>query len=130
MSRNSHQPPSATVLVTEDEPVVRAFARFVIEEAGHYAMEAASVGEALELLRSDHPLHVLFTDINLRPLDQGGVDLAIEAIKLRPNIRVIYTTGMSLTDEMRAMFVDGSVFIAKPYTPQRLLQVVGNVLSR
>jgi CheY-like chemotaxis protein len=130
MSHNVHRPASATILVTEDEPVVRAFAGSVIEEAGHRVLDAASVGEALELLRSGQAVDVLFTDINLRPLDRGGVDLAIEATKLRPSIRVIYTTGRSLTNEMRVMFVNGSVFIPKPYTSQKLREVVGNILSR
>jgi CheY-like chemotaxis protein len=118
------------VLVTEDEPVIRAFARIVIEEAGHHVLEAASLEEALELVRSDQPLDLLFTDINLRSLDRGGVDLASEAVKLRPNLRVIYTTGKGLTDEMRAIFVDGGVFIPKPYSPQKLREAMANLLTR
>jgi CheY-like chemotaxis protein len=118
------------VLVTEDEPVVRAFARIVIEEAGHQVMEAASVDEALGFLKSTRPVDVLFTDINLRPLDRGGVDLAMEAVKLRPKVRVIYTTGRTLTNEMQSMFVDGCVFIPKPYTPQKLRETVASLVSR
>lgn len=130
MSHNTDQTAFNTVLVTEDEPLIRAFARTVIEEAGHHVIEAASLEEALELIRSDQPLNLLFTDINLRSFERGGVDLASEALRLRPRLQVIYTTGRRLTDEMRAMFVDGGVFIPKPYSPEELCQAIASVLTR
>jgi CheY-like chemotaxis protein len=119
----------AKVLITEDEPVIRAFARLVVEDAGHQSLEAASVEEALALLKSGRPLDVLFTDINLRSGPHGGLELAREAIKLRPDLRVIYTTGKMLTDEMRAMFVEGATFLLKPYTSHGLSEALDDILN-
>jgi CheY-like chemotaxis protein len=121
--------PSATVLITEDEPVIRAFARLVLQEAGYQSLEAASVEEALALLQSERALDVLFTDINLRSSPRGGLELAREAVGLRPDLRVIYTTGKILTDEMRATFVDGAAFLGKPYTPHALAEALASILN-
>jgi CheY-like chemotaxis protein len=119
----------AKILITEDEPVIRAFARLVVEDAGYQSFEAASVDEALLLLKSGQALDVLFTDIHLRSSPHGGLELAREAIKLRPNLRVLYTTGKMLSDEMRAMFVEGAAFLLKPYTPRGLNEALANVLN-
>jgi CheY-like chemotaxis protein len=121
--------PGATILITEDEPVIRAFARLVVEDAGHKSLEAASFEEAIAILKSERALDVLFTDINLRLSPHGGLELAREAIKLRPNLRVIYTTGKMLTDEMRAMFLEGATFLLKPYTPRGLSEALVHILG-
>jgi CheY-like chemotaxis protein len=119
----------ARILITEDEPVIRAVARLVVEDAGHQSFEAASVDEALAVLKSEQALDVLFTDINLRSSPRGGLELAREAARLRPHLRVIYTTGKMLTDEMRAAFVDGATFLLKPYTPRGLSEALAHILD-
>lgn len=52
-----------------------------------------------------------------------------DAIKLRPQLRVLYTTGNSLTDEMRELFVVGTHFLGKPYTQQQLQDSVNGMLA-
>jgi DNA-binding NtrC family response regulator len=49
-----------------------------------------------------------------------GLKLAQEAIKLQPDLRVLYTTGHGVTDGMKAIFVDHGEFLAKPYDLQQL----------
>jgi CheY-like chemotaxis protein len=119
----------AVVLVTEDEPVVRAFARFIVHEAGHQSLAASNVDEALALLTSAQPIDILFTDINLRPFAHGGLKLARKAVELRPELRVIYTTGRHLTDEMKTMFADGAPLLLKPYTPDELTEVLSKLVA-
>jgi two-component system, response regulator PdtaR len=118
----------AVVLVTEDEPMVREFARLIVHEAGHDSLEAAAVDEALEIIASDRLIDILFTDINLRPSVHGGLELARRALELRPPLCVIYTTGMGLDDYMRSMFVDRAPFLPKPYTPETLSRAIDEVL--
>ena len=118
----------AVVLVTEDEPLVREFACLIVHEAGHDSLEAAAVDEALQVLGSERPIDVLFTDIDLRPSVYGGLEVARRAVELRPRLRVIYTTGMALNDHMRSMFVNGAPFLPKPYTPETLSRVINDVL--
>jgi CheY-like chemotaxis protein len=117
----------ALVLVTEDEPLVREFARGVILEAGHDALGAASLDEALEIIVSEHHVEILFTDINLRPVYHGGLELARRAMELRPMLRVIYTSGMALNEKLRSRFVAGATFLPKPYAPDGLSRLLCDI---
>jgi CheY-like chemotaxis protein len=110
----------SVVLVVEDEAFIREVAVMMAEDWGYTVLAASDVESALALLRSPHEIDVLFTDIYLKAAVFGGCDLAREAIKIRPNLRVLYTTGNSATEKLKALFVDGSQFIGKPYTPRQL----------
>lgn len=114
------------VLVVEDEPTVRALAESMIEELGYRTFSAANAGEALAVLESGVAITLLFTDINMPDGPDGldGLELARRAVELRPGLRVIYTTGGGLTDGMTALFVEGGIFLPKPYNGQRLVAVV------
>ena len=76
--------------------------------------------EALSLLRSPQHIDALFTDVYLKKAVLGGYELAHEAIKLRPKLRVLYTTGNSISEKMKALFVEGAHFLRKPYTQYQL----------
>src|SRR5579863_2151859 len=93
----------AVILVVEDEAFTRDIAVMMIQDWGHQALAASDVDEALALLRSPQHIDALFTDIYLKTAVLGGCDLAHQAIKLRPELRVLYTTGNSVTDKMKAL---------------------------
>ena len=59
----------------------------------------------------------------------GGCELAHQAIALRPELRVLYTTGNNVTDKMKALFVDGTHCLRKPYTPHQLQESVQGMLA-
>ena len=115
-----------TVLVAEDEPTVRALAESIIEEVGYTTFSAANAREALALLEDGASITLLFTDINMPDGPDGldGLELARRAVELRPDLRVIYTTGGGLTDGMSALFVEGGTFLPKPFTRQQLVAAV------
>ena len=92
----------------------------MIEDWGHNTLSASDVDEALSLLRSPQHIDALFTDIYLKTAVFGGCDLAHQAIKLRPKLRVLYTTGNPVTDKIKALFVEGAQFLLKPYTQHQL----------
>jgi CheY-like chemotaxis protein len=119
----------AVILVVEDEVFTREVAVTMIEDWGHHALAASDVGEADSLLRSPQHIDALFTDIYLKTAVLGGFDLAREAIKLRPELHVLYTTDNSVTDKMKALFVEGAHFLRKPYTPEQLQGSVENMLA-
>ena len=74
-------------------------------------------------------MDALFSDIYLKTTVNGGCELARQAVKLRPKLRVLYTTGNSITDKMKRQFVGGSHFLAKPYTQDQLRRSVVDLLA-
>src|SRR5436309_16061845 len=115
------------VLVAEDEPTVRTLAESIIAEIGYETFSAANAREALAVLDDGAPIVLLFTDINMPDGPDGldGLELARRAVEIRPDLRVIYTTGGGPTDGMTALFVEGGVFLPKPYNGQRLIAAIG-----
>jgi CheY-like chemotaxis protein len=111
----------ANVLLVEDEDQVRVLAESYVEEQGHTVLTAASKDGALAILESDQPIDVLFTDLGLKEEIDGGIELATRAVEIRPNLRVLYTSGRQVTDGTRARFVKGSAFLQKPYTVEQLI---------
>src|SRR5580704_5359371 len=91
----------AVILIVEDDVFTRDMAEMMIQDWGHQTLSASDVDEALSLLRSPQHIDALFTDIYLKAAVLGGCDLARQAIKLRPELRVLYTTGNTVTDQMK-----------------------------
>ena len=110
----------ATILIVDDEVFIRGVTEMMVQDLGHQTLAASDPWEALVHLQSARPIDGLLTDIRLKLNVLGGFELAQQAITLRPELRVLYTTGSSLTDKMRALFVDGAHFMQKPYTPAQL----------
>ncbi|MDF1586561.1 PAS domain-containing hybrid sensor histidine kinase/response regulator [Marinimicrococcus flavescens] len=81
-----------TVLVVEDDPLVRRRASMAVGMLGHRVLEAADGASALELLRGHPEIDLLFTDL-VMPGGIDGVQLARQARTLRPGIAVLFTTG-------------------------------------
>jgi CheY-like chemotaxis protein len=108
------------VLVVEDDLFIRELSEMMIQEWGFRTLAAKDVGEAISFLRSPQQIDILFTDIYLKKGTLGGCELAQQAIKLRPELHVLYTTGNISTAEMKAMFVEGARCLFKPYTPKQL----------
>ena len=119
----------AVILVVEDDVFIREVAEMMIQDWGHQTLAAYGVDDALTLLRSPQHIDALFTDIYLKTLVHGGCDLAHEAVALRPNLRVLYTTGNTVTDEMKALLIEGTHFLGKPYTQHQLQNSVKELLA-
>jgi len=119
----------AVILIVEDDVFIRDIAELMVEDFGHNTLSSSDVGEALLLLRSPQHIDALITDIRLQSAIRGGLELAHQAIKLRPKLRVLYTTGNVITDEMTALFVEGAYFLEKPYTQHQLQHSVGEMLA-
>ena len=114
------------VLVVEDEPLVRIAAADALVDRGIMAREAGNASEALEALDNHLQIGVVFTDINM-PGEPDGLGLAEQASVERPDVEIIVTSGArQMRDED---LPDDGVFLAKPYTPERLVQVVEQKLQ-
>jgi DNA-binding NtrC family response regulator len=117
------------VLIVEDEEQVRVLADAIIGDLGHETLTAGTAEQALALMRERSDVALVFTDIGLQADLEAGLRLAQDIVAQRPGVPVLYTTGQGVTDGMRAMFVEPSSFLAKPYTPDDLIKAVGNLLS-
>jgi len=110
----------AVILIVEDDVLIRELTEIMVHDWGHQTLSAGDVDEALVLLRSPVHIDILFTDIYLKTAVLGGIDLAHQAIELRPELHVLYTTGNAVTDKMKTQFVVGTHCLRKPYTPTHL----------
>ena len=119
----------AVILIVEDDMFICELAGMIIQDWGHNTLSASDVDEALSLLRSPQQIDALFTDINLKRAVLGGCELAHQAIKRRPKLRVLYATGNLVTDELKALFVEGARSLRKPYTLHQLQDSVGELLA-
>jgi CheY-like chemotaxis protein len=119
----------AVILIVEDDGFLRDDAEMMIRAWGHEILSASDVDAALLLLRSPQQIDALFTDIYLKKAVLGGFELAHEAIKLRLNLRVLYTTGNTINEKMKTLFVVGAHFLQKPYTRFQLQNSVEVLLA-
>ena len=117
----------AVILIVEDEMFIQQAADWTIGDLGHRTLLASDLAGAL-LHLSTSRVDALFVDIRLSTLDLGGFDVANQAVKLLPDLRVLYTSGKTLDADMTEMFVGGGRFIQKPYSPAQLGFSVGELL--
>jgi CheY-like chemotaxis protein len=110
----------AVILIVEDEIFTRLTAEMMIQDWGHDTLSAGDVDEALSFLRSPQHIDALFTDLCLNNSVLGGCELAHQALKLRPKLRLLYTTGNTVTERIKALFVKGTKCLRKPYAPHEL----------
>ena len=124
---------SATILVVEDNPDVRAVAVRQLTELGYRVVEAPSGGAALEILKEDgHHIDLLFTDV-VMPGGMTGDILASEARSARPGLKVLFTSGFpqatAIHNGGQAMEIVQGSMLSKPYRKFELAQRVRETLT-
>jgi len=118
------------ILVVEDDDDVRAQAVAMLRELGYGVLEAVDGASALAILDSQPVVHLLFTDVGL-PNGMNGRQLADEAVRRRPNLRVLFTTGYARNAIVhQARFDAGVELITKPFTFAALAENVHRIISK
>jgi PAS domain S-box-containing protein len=118
-----------TILVVEDEAALRMLATRMLRSAGYTVLEAANAEAALLLVqRQKQPVHVLLTDVVMPGL--SGRELATQLAGIRPELKVLYTSGYTDDAIFRHGVLDaGAQFIGKPYTKSGLLARLRSLLD-
>ena len=122
-------PASQTVLLVEDEPMIRAMSSLVLRNQGYTVLEAANGAEALKLASdpATEKVDLLVTDV-VMPL-VGGMELAARIWAERPETKVLFTSGyMDDSNINPEVLKRGSAFLQKPFTPAGLTRKVKEVL--
>jgi len=113
-----------TVLIVEDEPMVRMLAVDYLERAGFAVLEADCASDALKTLAGHQEVEVLFSDINMPGMD--GMALAQRVHETSPKVRVILTSGR---DAPSISIPGDGVFLPKPYFESEVTQLVQAALA-
>ncbi|PYL36247.1 MAG: hybrid sensor histidine kinase/response regulator [Verrucomicrobia bacterium] len=118
-----------TILLAEDSVSLREMAREYLESVGYVVLEAASGREALQKAKEfDGPIHLLLTDVVMP--EMSGPELARHMTELRPEIKIIFTSGYTNDAIARQGVLDPAVaFIQKPYRPKALARKIQEVLD-
>jgi PAS domain S-box-containing protein len=107
---------------------MREIAFAMLSELGYTVMSAASAEAALAILKKKRPIALLFTDIVMP--DMTGPKLADAAVLLRPELKVLFTTGYARNAVVHSGVVDpGARLLSKPYTLHQLARKVRDVLD-
>jgi PAS domain S-box-containing protein len=120
--------PTEVILVVEDDARMREMTVASLTELGFSALQAASADAALRLLHEHPEVVLLFTDIVMP--GSNGRQLADEAQKFRPELKVVFTTGYTRNAVIHNGMVDAGVnFLPKPFTIDQLGNKIRDVLS-
>jgi nitrogen-specific signal transduction histidine kinase/CheY-like chemotaxis protein len=118
-----------TVLVIDDEPVVRMLITEVVQEAGYVALEAGDGPAGLEILRSDRRIDLLVTDVGL-PGGMNGRQVADAARISRPDLKVLFVTGYAENAAVGNGLLDrGMQVITKPFVTSDLASRITEIMD-
>lgn len=120
---------SETILLVEDEEMVRALAQAILERNGYTVLAAKNVHDALWVVQDGSTaIHLLLTDTIMPGMN--GPELAQQVLAIRPAMKVLYMSGY--TDKAftsTTAWEPGTAFLQKPFTPQTLGQKVREILA-
>ncbi|HET6971738.1 MAG TPA: ATP-binding protein, partial [Phenylobacterium sp.] len=118
--------PGLRVLLAEDDGQVAELVGDMLEDLGHTVRHAENADAALALLYAGEPFDLLLTDL-IMPGDKSGVDLAREAVTMRPGLPVVLSSGY--TGEVLTPAEDTPwPLLRKPYGAEQLARVIADVL--
>ncbi|MCA1543987.1 PAS domain S-box protein [Bradyrhizobium sp. NBAIM32] len=118
-----------TILVVEDDRLVRDYVLAQLHSLGYVTLQAANAAEALAIVAAGKPFDLLFTDVIMSG-KMNGRQLADELMKTRPDLKVVYTSGYTENAIIHHGRLDaGVVLLAKPYRKSDLARIIRKALS-
>ena len=121
-------PEDRTVLLVEDDALLRISTADYLRTKGYHVIEAGTVIEAATVLSSGPPVHLVFSDVDL-PGATGGLSLAVWIHANYPTIPVVLTSGVRAV--MPTLSSQPVVpFVPKPYDFEELERLIAGVIER
>ncbi|WP_210485194.1 response regulator [Microvirga antarctica] len=117
----------STVLLVEDEPLIRLFLSELLEESGFKVIEAANAVEALTILEAGREVTVMLTDVDM-PAGRSGFELARTVSKCWPHIEILIMSGRQWP--ARGDLPAGAAFLAKPCPNETIVAHVESAVLR
>jgi signal transduction histidine kinase/CheY-like chemotaxis protein len=118
---------SETILVVEDDDMVRAYVESELRTLGYRVIATSNGPAALDVLRQPGDIHLLFTDV-VMPGGMFGPELARQATVLRPDLKVLFTSGYSQNPVETPDGVDARI-LTKPFKRQDLAAMLRSALA-
>jgi len=115
-----------SILLAEDDSSVAAVTEAMLIDLGHKVHRVANADEALRILWSDARLDVLFSDV-VMPGGMTGVDLARQAATLRPQLRILLTSGFAGDSLDESLLRGAWPFLRKPYLARELEEALASL---
>ncbi|NUR14215.1 MAG: PAS domain S-box protein, partial [Bradyrhizobium sp.] len=117
------------ILIVEDDALVRQYVVTQIKSLGYAALEAANAAEALTIIDADKSIDLLFTDV-IMPGAMNGRQLADEAVRRRPDLKTLFTSGYTENAIVHHGRLDsGVLLLAKPYRKSELAKMLRTALA-
>jgi PAS domain S-box-containing protein len=131
--RRGHDPANQggteSILVVEDDALVREYVVAQLKSLGYRVTSAANAIEALQALEKDAPIDILFTDV-IMPGPMNGRQLADEAVRRVPSLKVVYTSGYTENAIVHQGRLDaGVVLLSKPYRKSDLARIIRQAVA-
>jgi CheY-like chemotaxis protein len=118
-----------TILVVEDDEDVLAVAAESLRELGYQVVTAINAAQALEILRGNQPVELLFSDV-IMPGSMNGAQLAVEARRIRPELKVLLTSGYTAAAlSFEHGLPDNLNVVSKPYRREELARKLRLVIG-
>jgi len=118
---------SGTVLLVEDEPMVRAVAERALSRHGYQVITAENGEEALDVISRGEPIDLLLSDVVMPGMD--GPTMVAEARKQRPGLKVLFMSGYAEEQLRQTLGVDDAHFLPKPFSVQDLAEAAKRALA-
>ena len=113
------------VLAVDDEVDLTVLAKANLTSLGYSVLTANNAEQALKILDTDQPIDILFTD-TVMPGSLNGIELASEALKRRPGLKILITTGFT---DIKGERPGGQKVLSKPYTKNELAARIRKTLD-
>jgi CheY-like chemotaxis protein len=122
--------PLQTILVVEDEVLVRLVIANYLRECGYTVYEAVNASEAIAMLQAPEiSVDVVFSDVQM-PGEMDGFGLARWVRANKPGVQVILTSGVERSADIAATLCEAGPLLEKPYPPQGVVDRIRQLVAR